>query len=550
MPGRVLALLAWLSAAAAGQGPAPLADPLPDLPLGAEVVRLEPLVSGLAFPTDAAVPPDGSPRLFVTRLDGKLFIVEDGVLLPTRFADLSATFEPGIGSAMSSLAFHPDFATNRRLYVVMSELQDPALADFGATDGVVLQSVLYELVAMADYPAPGANLADETATRELLRINEQSLIHNLDELTFGPDGYLYASKGDDETGGQDLTTVHGAVLRLDVDLLPGNAPSANGQYAVPADNPFVGAGGGVVEEIWAHGFRNPWRMAFDAATGELWLADVGQADVEEIDRVVAGGNHGWDHKEGGFAYLAPGVSDDLSGLPSIAFVDPVAQYDHGEQDLSISGGVLYRGTALPTLAGHYVCGDWKSGRLLAADPATGAMRVLPVDPNGETVHGQLAGAPVEGVLGVVEDADGELLVIVTRRDLSSTARLLRVAPGTWADLGQALAGAAGEPALSGVGDLSPDSRVTLSVSGSVPSAPATLVFGLAELGAGFKGGVMVPGVEFLLPLTLDAAGSLQLSAPWPRDVPAQTRLYLQCWMSDAAGPQGYAATNALRATTP
>ncbi len=418
---------------APGAAPAggPLADPLPDIAAGPHTVRLELVADGLAFPTHVVAAPDGSGRLFITLVNGIVRVVDGGVLLPTPFVDLSAMYAPDKGSAMASLAFHPDFATNRTLYVILTEDEDPALADFGVTTGVAHQSVLYELRALGDHPSPDANVWDPTSLRELLRINEDSTIHNMDALAFGPDGYLYVAKGDDETGGQDTTTIHGAILRLDVDRLPGNPLSANGEYAIPADNPFVGAGGGVVEETWAYGFRNPWRMTFDRETGALWVADVGEADIEEVGVAVAGGNHGWPHKEGAFAKVTGGVSDDLSGLPPLAFVDPVGQYDHGEGNRSITGGIVARDLAHPEFFGRYVFGDWISGRLFELHPGTGNVRSIAIDPAGETVNGQLSGAPVEGIISVSEGAAGELLLVVTPRNMTPTARVLRVAPGTW-----------------------------------------------------------------------------------------------------------------------
>jgi glucose/arabinose dehydrogenase len=405
----------------------PLADPLRDVPTGPVVAQLELVASGLRFPTHAAAPPDGSGRIFVCEVDGVIRVVEDGALSSTPFADLSADYQPSNGSATSSLAFHPDFASNQRLYVVTSELEDPLSADFGVTTDVRLQSVLYELRAQAAHPAPGSGLVDPASRRELLRINEESTIHNLNALAFGPDGYLYLAKGDDRTGGQDLATVHGTVMRIDVDLKPGNQIAANGEYAIPADNPFVGAAGALAE-IFAYGFRNPWRMSFDRASGALWVADVGEDDVEEIDLVVWGGNDGWGAKEGGCAVLpGGGVTSDLSGLPPGPFVDPVGQYDHGQGDRSVTGGVVYRGRRHPELRGRYVFADWISGRLFSMDPASGAILGLPVDPRGEVVRGHLSGPPTEGVIGVFEDADGELLLVVTQRNTSPTGRLLRPA---------------------------------------------------------------------------------------------------------------------------
>lgn len=530
--------------------PDPLLDPLPDLATGPHVLRLTDIASTLVFPTDVAAPDDGSGRLFVTQAGGQLRVLVDDVLLAQPFLDFSADFYPSNGSAMSSVAAHPQFATNRKLYVTMTENEDPALADFGPSSGVSLQSVLYEVVAQADWPAPGCNLVDPAATRELLRINELNTIHNLDDLSFGPDGYLYASKGDDLNGGQNLTTIFGTVLRLDVDLAPGNTPSANGTYAIPASNPFVGAGGGVLEEIYAYGFRNPWRIHHDA--DELWVADVGEGFIEEISRVVPGGNHGWSVKEGPFAHLpGVGVSDDLSELPPGVFIDPVGAYDHGQSDRSLSGGAVYRGAALPELVGDYLCGDWISGRLFRMDTSTGALERLGVDPGGATITGQLGELPREGVIAVATDADGELLLVVTQRNGTPTGRLVRVAPGHWEELGGGLAGTAGEPELIGTGSMLPGAPTRLSLTQAAPQAPAALVLGASQLGAPFKGGLMVPSLDALFAaLSTDALGQLTLNAAWPTNVPSGTTTYAQVWITDAAGPVGFAASNAVRWTAP
>jgi glucose/arabinose dehydrogenase len=165
------------------------------------------------------------------------------------------------------------------------------------------------------------------------------------------------SGGDPMGNGQNLGTLLGAVLRLDVREASEAAP-----YRVPSDNPFVGVAG-ARPEIWAYGLRNPWRMAFDATSGELWVGDVGQSSVEEVDIVVGGGNYGWNRLEGNDCFR-PRSGCDRSGT-----VAPVASYGHGE-GCSISGGVVYRGAAVPELAGAYVYGDFCSGRVWALDAAS------------------------------------------------------------------------------------------------------------------------------------------------------------------------------------
>ncbi len=544
--------LAGAGGESAQGGGGALADPLADIPSGPHVVRLESVASGLVFPTNVAAPPDGSGRLFVTEVNGVVRVIEGGAVQPVPFVDLSARYHGSNGSAMSGLAFHPDFASNRRLYVILTEQEDVALADFGELSGVAQQSVLYELVTQADHPDPGASLADPAFTRELLRINEQSTIHNLDDLAFGSDGYLYMSKGDDETGGQDLAQIHGSVLRIDVDFGVGNAVSANGEYAIPADNPFVGVGG-VVEEIWAYGFRNPWRIAFDAVTDELWVADVGEDDIEELGRVAAGENHGWNAKEGAFAVVTGGVSDDLGGLPPGPFVDPVVQYDHGQGDRSVTGGGVYRGVRLPGLAGRLVFGDWISGRLFEADPATGDITRIAIDPDGELVHGQLSGDPKEGIISVAHDGDGELLLVVTERNGNPTGRVLRAVAENWVDLGNGLAGTHGLPVLAAWGTLVAGEPLSVSLTNALSDTTAELIVGFTELNAPFKGGVMVPDFHapgFHLPLPTGPAGTIVIDDTWPAGVPSGFTTYLQYWVVDPAGPSGFAASQAVAGTTP
>jgi glucose/arabinose dehydrogenase len=553
--GRQAALLCALAVGLAGATlvpptGGPLADPLPDIPLGPHVLRLTDLVSDLVFPTDVAAPPDGSPRLFVTQFDGKLWVLVDGSLQATPFLDFSDDFFSSSGSAMSSVVFHPDFAINRRLFVVMIENEDPALADFGVTSGVLQQSVLYEVAALAEHPAAGSNLLDPASKRELLRINELSPVHNMNDLAFGSDGYLYITKGDDSSGGTDLTTIHGSVLRIDVDFAPGNAPGANGQYAIPADNPFVGTGGGVIEEIWAYGFRNPWRMTMD--TADVWIAEVGEGDIEEIDLVVAGGNYGWMLKQGSFAHLGTGgVSDDLSGLPPGTYIDPVGEYDHGQLDSSVIGGVIYSGAAFPHLVGDYIFGDWTSGRLFQMDTSSGAIQQFSIDPSGDTISGQLSGFPTEGIIAIEVDADGELLIVVSPGDASPIGRIVRVVPANWDDLGGGVAGIAGEPVLLGAGPLLPGSQSSLSLSSAAPGALSTLVIGVALLGLPFKGGLLVPTPDALFSsLPIGSNGSLNLAGTWPAGIPSGLSTYYQFWISDAAGPAGFAASNGVRGTTP
>src|SRR5688572_11115993 len=293
-----------------------------------------------------------------------------------------------------------------------------------------------------------ANVVDPTSRREVISFGKTAGNHNGGTIAFGPDGYLYLALGDGgdandvgashiEPGGnaQNLSTPLGKMLRFDPlhpSLTTGSADavSGNGQYRIPASNPFQGAG--QVPEVYAYGLRNPYRFSFDRLNGELIQADVGQNNIEEIDRIELGGNYGWAIKEGDFLFnrtngpagnagtIGAPPGNRSPGLPA-GLIDPIRgtqgtlEYDHND-GISITGGFVYRGAAIPELYGKYVFGDLAlrtspvraDGRLFYADLQTGLIYVfyLPqfgtqILPNGLTVH------------GFGEDANGELYALVT-----------------------------------------------------------------------------------------------------------------------------------------
>ncbi|HKQ60871.1 MAG TPA: PQQ-dependent sugar dehydrogenase [Candidatus Polarisedimenticolaceae bacterium] len=415
---RTGAVLLAAAAGAARGACTPLADPIPGpIPASPYTVRLADVVSTLVFPVDVAEPPDGSGRLFVTERAGRVRVIRNGTLLAPPFLDISATTTLDAGSAMSSLAFHPDFAVagsagERKLYTVSQEPPGSGVADFGALSPVAHQSVVYEWRASASNP----DLVDPASRREVLRVNSKSTVHNVDELVFGPDRYLYLSKGDDDmtaSGVIDGTQVDGSILRID----PSN-PGPNGKYGVPAGNPFLGPDPRL-DELWAYGFRNPWRLSFDRNNDLLYATDIGEDDIEEVDVIEPGRYYGWIDKEGRFAFLDfNGVTNDPSCLPpGFNGADPIAQYDHSQGDQSITGGVVYRGTLLRPLIGHYIFSDYVSGRLFEMAPNTGLIRLLAIDAAGAALG--------PGVITVAEDAAGELL-LVTGQTLTPTGRLTRV----------------------------------------------------------------------------------------------------------------------------
>jgi glucose/arabinose dehydrogenase len=293
------------------------------------------IASGLNFPLYLTAP-DGDPRLFIVERGGTIRIVKDGVLLRNPFLDISGQVSTGGERGLLGLAFHPEYATNGRFVV---HYTDPA----GETQVSEFR--------VADDP----DVADAASGVSILEASQPFSNHNGGQVLFGPDGYLYVmlgdggSAGDPGGRGQSLADLLGSILRID--------PLEGGGYAVPADNPFVGTAG-ARPEVWSYGLRNPWRAAFDPATGDLYIADVGQGRWEEVDVSTAadgagrGLNFGWNLMEGPDCFVD---SCSREGLEL-----PVLSYGHGD-GCSITGGFVYRGAAIPELQGHYFYADFCSG---------------------------------------------------------------------------------------------------------------------------------------------------------------------------------------------
>jgi len=308
--------------------------PPPEEPLRLE---FEQVATGLANPVDLQEPPDGSGRLFVVEQPGTIRIIQSGALVSTPFLDITSRVASGGEMGLLGLAFHPDFAQNRRFFV-----------DYTSTAGGTRHTVIAEYLESAADP----NLAEPTENI-ILAVDQPFANHNGGQIAFGPDGFLYVALGDGGSGGdplgngQNLSTLLGKLLRIDVD--------SAASYAAPADNPFVGLTG--ADEIWAYGLRNPWRFSFDRSTGRLFLADVGQGDFEEVDIITRGGNYGWSIMEGNHCYPPPSATCDMTGL-----ILPIAEYGHDEGG-SVTGGFVYRGPLITRLRGTYVFGDFISGNL-------------------------------------------------------------------------------------------------------------------------------------------------------------------------------------------
>jgi glucose/arabinose dehydrogenase len=424
-------------------------DVLPPIPKGTISVALTPVATGLSAPDYAISAPSDPTRLFVVEQKGQVLVLQNGNLLPTPALNIQSLVSPPLvltnandERGLLGLAFHPGFNDvsspgYHTLYTYGSQLIPSAtLPTYSAPNGATqnYMNVVNEWKMSLTDP----NLIDPDSRREILSLGKNASNHNGGTIAFGPDGYLYLGTGDggnaNDSGpshlaplgnAQSLTTPLGKMLRIDP-INPGlNASSldhvsTNGQYRIPVTNPFQGPG--EVPEIYAYGFRNPYRFSFDTLNGQLIVADVGQNTVEEIDRVTLGGNYGWAIKEGDFLFdRGTGTVGSRSpGLP-LGLIDPIQgtlgtlEYDHGD-GISITGGFVYRGLLIPELYGKYIFGDLAlrtapvraDGRLFYADLDTGLISefLLPqfedgVLPDGLTVH------------GFGQDASGEIYAMAT-----------------------------------------------------------------------------------------------------------------------------------------
>ena len=302
-------------------------------PVPSSGLRLVEVASGLDQPVYLTAPA-GDPRLFIVEQTGRIRIVSGGTLLPTPFIDLAAKITSGGERGLLSMAFHPDYASNGFFYVYYTDL--------GGNTKVERYHV-----------GANANVADPASAQHVLGVQQPYANHNGGPMVFGPDGYLYIGLGDGGSGGdpqgngQNPATLLGKILRIDVN---GAAP-----YAIPPNNPFVGQTG-KRPEIWFTGLRNPWRFSFDREAGLMYLADVGQNAWEEVNVTPAatgGLNLGWNLMEAAHCYGGSGCSQQGLTLPAL-------EYSHAD-GCSITGGYVYRGSAIPGLQGHYFYADYCQG---------------------------------------------------------------------------------------------------------------------------------------------------------------------------------------------
>lgn len=448
-------------------------------------VYLKPVVlKQIHSPTTITYAPDGSGRLFVCDQLGKIYIIQGGMMLPTPFLNIASTGNaapnngpgpvvtmpgaPNFGYSergLLGLTFHPGFANPlspgyRKFYINYNKNYEAGIdpPPPGVGDPTNCTTVISEYQVSTTNP----NLADIATERRILRFTQPQSNHNGGQVEFGPDGYLYIGTGDGggsndngagHTGsavsttanlgnGQDKTRFLGKILRIDPLDPDGAGPLT---YSIPPTNPFVGAGGGVKEEIYTFGMRNPWRFSFDkrpGGTNRCFCGDVGQGRIEEINLIVSGGNYGWRYKEGhefpSFSSGAPSnpMPDPLQG----PYIAPIAEYAHPgvttaapvlpQLGLSVTGGFVYRGSAIPALQGKYVFGDYGStsgasdGRLMGLEetaPLSGVFTLTQAIPLLGTSN------PIVGqrILCLGEDEAGEIYV-----GLKTNAGVLALDPPT------------------------------------------------------------------------------------------------------------------------
>ncbi len=360
------------------------------LPRAARAVSivLTPFATGIDSVSD--IVNAGDSRLFAVQQTGEIKVVQsDGTVLGTNFLDLSSIISYDGGErGLLGLAFHPNYFSNGFFYVNYTDVS-------GDTQ-------------IARYSVSGdphtSNVADPMSGTVLLTISQPYANHNGGDLIFGPDGYLYIGMGDGGSGcdpqtrAQDPTTLLGKMLRIDV--------NSGSPYGIPASNPFA-TSMTTAHEIWALGVRNPWRFSFDRANGNLYIADVGQNALEEIDVQPAastgGENYGWNCYEGdSLASDSSGCSTTATCTPASSFVFPVYQYDHSGGRCAVIGGYVYRGSQSPALVGHYFFADLCSSDFYS----------LTTPDNGMTWNNNAFGVPVSGLTPTTfgEGADGEIYV--------------------------------------------------------------------------------------------------------------------------------------------
>jgi glucose/arabinose dehydrogenase len=375
--------LAWPASALAAPTSLDEAAPAQAVPQGAPAdadIALSVRASGLSKPVFITSAHDGTGRMFIVEQVGRIKILKDGKVRSTPFLSMPKKVSDGFEQGLLGLAFHPNYETNRRLYVYYTNNDwDIVVREYRASTS-------------------NKNVVDKSTKRTLLKINHPGEDnHNGGTLAFGPGGFLYlgvgdgGGSGDPDNSAQDKDSLLGKMLRIDV-----NSRTGSKNYGIPGSNPYVGVAG--ANEIWQTGLRNPWKFSFDRANGNLWIGDVGQLNWEEVDRATntasgpgRGINWGWRVMEATHCF------NPSSGCNTSGKTLPLLEYGHGSGRCSITGGYVYRGSAIPQLVGGYVFADFCSGEIwvvnsTASAPANRTLLLdtsLQISSFGENASGEL-----------------------------------------------------------------------------------------------------------------------------------------------------------------
>ncbi len=375
--GLSFALVLAVVAACSGDDPSPPLASGPCIPpprAGGASVTLAPALGDVKFTAPVDLVEGPGRRFYVVEQRGIVKLVSSNGGDPTIALDVSERIVSGGEAGLLGLAFDPKFSVNGFAYVYFT-------ANVETKPGVVFQDVVARVTS-----SDGGATFDPSTLKILLAVDDPFANHNGGHIAFGPDGMLYVGIGDGGSGGdphgngQNKDVLLGKVLRID--------PHGGDPYGIPPTNPFAAGGGR--PEIYAYGLRNPWKFSFDMLTGDLWLADVGQNKYEEINRIVLGGNYGWNIREGRHCFEA-------RSCPTDGFIDPVAEYPRSE-GISVTGGYVYRGSKFPALAGRFVYGDFGTGNIWS------------VDGLGETKGTLLTPSNLK-ISSFGQDSDGEIYVV-------------------------------------------------------------------------------------------------------------------------------------------
>lgn len=321
-------------------------------------LKLDLVTDKIHSPVAMTVPPGDNGKILICQKEGQVWMIDHGKLGRHPLLDVSRRMipvNPGYDErGLLGIACSPHFALDKTFFIYYSAPYDSSETGY--------QNVLASYTFRTD----DSLKADPHSEKILMHFDKRESNHNGGDLQFGPDGYLYLGLGDGGGGGdkhgplgngQNLDTLLGKLIRIDVSRYP---------YAVPSDNPFVGKAD-ARPEIWAYGLRNPWRFSFDRKTGQLFLGDVGQNKYEEVDIIRKGGNYGWRVMEGYHVYNMP-----EGGADTASMIKPIAEYDHKTTGISIIGGYVYRGKSIPALAGKYVFGDYNGKMFYLSRGANGS----------------------------------------------------------------------------------------------------------------------------------------------------------------------------------